>query len=317
MECTWPASRKIQEKVKEELLRGHELANQLRVVVGNGDGGLLAKGFVKKIMCSFTTSLSLLTGNHESKGEHVQFSTGSSTFALPTIVESSSSWDVLKTIKSRETFTDSSSSSKKRVQIFRIQEFSCGNLVFSFIPRKISHSWSRDAPDFIDDGHAWRKYGQKQILNARHPRSYFRCSHKYEQGCKATKQVQKVEDDPSLFRTTYFGNHTCNHRLLKPPELILDNVIGGSPIEESNSMFTITFENNNLPCELEHPFFSSNTSIEREIIKSNHVASSQSSSLSFDYLVQRDRPMLFESSELQSEDMAMMEYFAQEILPML
>ncbi|KAL6139020.1 hypothetical protein ACLB2K_064298 [Fragaria x ananassa] len=295
MECTWPASRKLQEKVKEELLRGHELANQLRVVVGNGDGGLLAKGFVKKIVCSFTTSLSLLTGNHESKGEHIQVSTGS-TFALPTIVESSSRWDALKTIKSRETFTDSGSSSKKR---------------------KTSHSWSRDTPDFIDDGHAWRKYGQKQILNARHPRSYFRCSHKYEQGCKATKQVQKVEDDPSLFRTTYFGNHTCNHRLLKSPELILDNVIGGSPIEESNSMFTITFENNNLPCELEHPFFSSNTSIEREIIKSNHVASSQSSSLSFDYLVQRDRPMLFESSELQSEDMAMMEYFAQEILPML
>ncbi|KAL6142400.1 hypothetical protein ACLB2K_060682 [Fragaria x ananassa] len=312
MECTWPASRKLQEKVKEELLRGHELANQLRLVVGNGDGGLLAKSFVKKIVCSFTTSLSLLTGNHESKGEHVQFSTGSSTFALPTIVESSSSWDALKTIKSRETFTDSSSSSKKR---------------------KISHSWSRDAPYFIDDGHAWRKYGQKQILNARHPslhifisRSYFRCSHKYEQGCKATKQVQKVEDDPSLFRTTYFGNHTCNHSLLKSPELILDNVIGGSPIEESNSMFTITFENNNLPYEQEHPFFSSNTSIERKTIKSNPVASSQS--LSCDYLVQRDQPMLFESSEsincrlpamteLQSEDMAMMEYFAQEILPML
>lgn len=41
-------------------------------------------------------------------------------------------------------------------------------------------------------------------------RSYFRCTHKPTQGCNATKQVQKHEQDPSLFQITYIGHHTCN-----------------------------------------------------------------------------------------------------------
>lgn len=36
--------------------------------------------------------------------------------------------------------------------------------------RKTSNSWTKDTTDFVDDGHAWRKYGQKEILNASHPR---------------------------------------------------------------------------------------------------------------------------------------------------
>ncbi|KAM5560690.1 putative WRKY transcription factor 70 [Rosa sericea] len=292
LECTWPASWNLQEKVKEELVRGHELANQLHLVFGNGDGES-AKGLATKIVCSFTNSLSLLCGNHDSKGKHIQANTSSSTVALPTLVDSSS-WVALEAIKSTEMLINSRSSSKKR---------------------KTSHSWSRDAPDFIDDGHTWRKYGLKQILNASHPRSYFRCSHKYDQGCKATKQVQKVEDDPSLFRTTYLGNHTCKHSLLKAPESILDNVSGGSPREESNSKFMITFENNNnFPYEQEHPFFSSYSSTEREIIKSNHVAGSRSSSLSCDYLVPPDQVMVFESSEPISKLPTMMELHSEDMI---
>lgn len=41
-------------------------------------------------------------------------------------------------------------------------------------------------------------------------RSYFRCTHKPTQGCKATKQVQKQEQDPEMFQITYIGRHTCN-----------------------------------------------------------------------------------------------------------
>lgn len=41
-------------------------------------------------------------------------------------------------------------------------------------------------------------------------RSYFRCTHKPTQGCKAIKQVQKQEHDPNLFQITYIGHHTCN-----------------------------------------------------------------------------------------------------------
>ncbi|TKY56379.1 WRKY transcription factor 70 [Spatholobus suberectus] len=61
-----------------------------------------------------------------------------------------------------------------------------------------------------DDNHAWRKYGQKEILNSEFPRSYYRCSHKYDQGCRATKQVQRDQDNPDMYRTTYIGIHTCN-----------------------------------------------------------------------------------------------------------
>ena len=38
------------------------------------------------------------------------------------------------------------------------------------ICRKNSQSWIRITPNFHDDGYAWRKYGQKVILNAKHQR---------------------------------------------------------------------------------------------------------------------------------------------------
>ncbi|KAL5581342.1 hypothetical protein UlMin_013784 [Ulmus minor] len=60
-----------------------------------------------------------------------------------------------------------------------------------------------------DDGYCWRKYGQKDILGAKHPRGYYRCTHRNARGCLATKQVQKSDEDPSLLEVTYRGRHTC------------------------------------------------------------------------------------------------------------
>ncbi|GER55705.1 WRKY protein [Striga asiatica] len=77
--------------------------------------------------------------------------------------------------------------------------------------RKSSETWIKESATLFDDGHAWRKYGQKVILNAKHPRNYFRCTHKFDQGCRASKQVQKIQDDPPLYRTTYQDQHTCTH----------------------------------------------------------------------------------------------------------
>lgn len=62
----------------------------------------------------------------------------------------------------------------------------------------------------IEDGYSWRKYGQKKILNSKFPRCYYRCTHKHFLGCKAIKQVQKLEDEPHMFHITYFGHHTCS-----------------------------------------------------------------------------------------------------------
>ncbi|XP_042460825.1 transcription factor WRKY19-like [Zingiber officinale] len=60
-----------------------------------------------------------------------------------------------------------------------------------------------------DDGFTWRKYGQKEILGAKYPRAYFRCAHRASHGCPAKKQVQRSDDDPSVYDVTYHGDHTC------------------------------------------------------------------------------------------------------------
>lgn len=62
----------------------------------------------------------------------------------------------------------------------------------------------------LDDGFSWRKYGQKDILGAKHPRGYYRCTLRHVQGCLATKQVQRSDEDPNIFEVTYRGRHTCN-----------------------------------------------------------------------------------------------------------
>ncbi|TKY64051.1 WRKY transcription factor 41 [Spatholobus suberectus] len=61
----------------------------------------------------------------------------------------------------------------------------------------------------LDDGYSWRKYGQKDILGAKFPRGYYRCTYRHVQGCLATKQVQKSDIDPMICEITYKGRHTC------------------------------------------------------------------------------------------------------------
>ncbi|KAI3832036.1 hypothetical protein MKX03_006410 [Papaver bracteatum] len=61
----------------------------------------------------------------------------------------------------------------------------------------------------LDDGYDWRKYGQKDILGAKHPRGYYKCSLRSAQGCLAMKQVQRSELDSSVFNVTYIGKHSC------------------------------------------------------------------------------------------------------------
>ncbi|XP_016453843.1 putative WRKY transcription factor 53 isoform X2 [Nicotiana tabacum] len=62
----------------------------------------------------------------------------------------------------------------------------------------------------LDDGYNWRKYGQRCILGAKFPRSYYRCKYWILQGCLANKQVQRSDDNPSAFEITYKGFHTCH-----------------------------------------------------------------------------------------------------------
>ncbi|THF99119.1 probable WRKY transcription factor 53 [Camellia sinensis] len=71
-----------------------------------------------------------------------------------------------------------------------------------------------------EDGYSWRKYGQKDILGAKYPRSYYRCTYRSLQNCWATKQVQRSDDDPTIFEIIYRGRHSCNetpHTAPLPP----------------------------------------------------------------------------------------------------
>ena len=50
-------------------------------------------------------------------------------------------------------------------------------------------------------------------------RSYYRCTFRNTQSCLATKQVQRSDDDPSVFEITYRGKHTCSQgsNSVQPP----------------------------------------------------------------------------------------------------
>ncbi|KAK9061006.1 hypothetical protein SSX86_018186 [Deinandra increscens subsp. villosa] len=96
----------------------------------------------------------------------------------------------------------------------------------------------------IEDGYGWRKYGQKEIHNSTSPRCYYRCTHKTIHGCKALKQVQKLEDGSHKFHITYLGHHTCptfsNHELVLDFEDFKNRHI----VSKSPSVITT---NNNTP----------------------------------------------------------------------
>ncbi|CAL9044143.1 unnamed protein product [Musa banksii] len=76
---------------------------------------------------------------------------------------------------------------------------------------KTHNTWCTVTSVPYDDGHSWRKYGQKDINSAKYPRSYYRCIHRKEQGCPATKTVQQEDGDayPPQFIVAYSMQHTC------------------------------------------------------------------------------------------------------------
>ncbi|KAG0519968.1 hypothetical protein BDA96_08G032800 [Sorghum bicolor] len=77
--------------------------------------------------------------------------------------------------------------------------------------RKDERIWTSDTYAPYDDGHQWRKYGEKKLSNSNFPRFYYRCTYKNDMKCPATKQVQQKDtSDPPLFSVTYFNHHTCS-----------------------------------------------------------------------------------------------------------
>ncbi|KAF8706992.1 hypothetical protein HU200_030519 [Digitaria exilis] len=107
---------------------------------------------------------------------------------------------------------------KKRVRRISsdesVKEGATGNPHHQHKRRKPGDLVSLETPVPHYDGRQWRKYGQKHINKAKHPRSYYRCTYRQEQDCKATKTVQQQDgstgtDHPVMYTVVYHGQHTC------------------------------------------------------------------------------------------------------------
>ncbi|KAJ8533167.1 hypothetical protein K7X08_016056 [Anisodus acutangulus] len=186
----------------EELIRGREFTRQLKEIIKKPLGGEVAEDLVDKIMDSFSETLSVINSD-DVRVVGTPFSSPEDNYSSGSCKSS--------TLKDRR---------------------GC------YKRRKTAESNIKESSDLVDDGHAWRKYGQKQILHATYPRHYFRCTHKYDQKCQASKQVQKIQDNPPLFRTTYYGHHTCK-AFSRVSQIILDSTMDG----DSNSVL-LSFDQN-------------------------------------------------------------------------
>ncbi|XP_062155519.1 probable WRKY transcription factor 70 isoform X1 [Alnus glutinosa] len=220
MGTPWPEKlSNTRQKVIKELVQGQECATQLKTLLHK----TLEDQLVSKILRSFTESISVLTS----------FESGEVCQNLQAVSHADSHCDDRRS-------EDSGESSRKRPA--SKDRRGC------YRRRKTAHTWTTVSPTVENDGHAWRKYGQKEILNAKHPRSYFRCTRKFDQGCRATKQVQRKEDDPQMFQTTYIGHHTCRD-ILKTPQIITEchgweSFLGNSesaiPSKEDGAVTTVS-----------------------------------------------------------------------------
>uniref|UniRef100_A0A7N0U3B3 WRKY domain-containing protein n=1 Tax=Kalanchoe fedtschenkoi TaxID=63787 RepID=A0A7N0U3B3_KALFE len=192
---------KITRAIEDELNAGHKSALLLRHCLLHADsisiddnetqGRRILPELLEKIILSFENSIAKLddSQDHHQKSEE----------------EVSAKWE-----------EDSGESCKRRASQ-RKGRRGC------YKRRKGSQSWTKLVPALVDDGQAWRKYGQKTILNSPFPRSYFRCAHKTNQGCLATKQVQQSRSEPPLYSVTYDGHHTCTHYLKSPSLFVADS----------------------------------------------------------------------------------------------
>ncbi|CAO2162881.1 unnamed protein product [Urochloa humidicola] len=55
-----------------------------------------------------------------------------------------------------------------------------------------------------EDGYNWRKYGQKQVKNSEHPRSYYKCTHP---NCPVKKKVERSQEG-HITEIVYKGSHS-------------------------------------------------------------------------------------------------------------
>ncbi|KAK6135342.1 hypothetical protein DH2020_030930 [Rehmannia glutinosa] len=184
--------------VVKELSQGRELAMQLQnhLNVQSSSSHETREFLLHKILYSYDKALSMLKHSRPGDG-------GSGDAPPPGANLDSSPASLAGSPRSdddsdQDNFKDNQASRKRKA-----------------VPRwtqKVNVSPGTGIEGQFDDGYAWRKYGQKDILGAKHPRGYYRCTHRHGQGCLATKQVQRSDEDPNIFEITYRRKHTCTPR---------------------------------------------------------------------------------------------------------
>ncbi|EAZ08666.1 hypothetical protein OsI_30936 [Oryza sativa Indica Group] len=211
--------------VVTELSHIKELVRQLEGHLGGSGSPDLCKHLASQIFSVTERSIGMIRSGHfdgHRKRSAAAVAAGDLDSATPSPLSDVSDLP-FKATKKRKTSTE-----KKRHQI------------------RVSSTGGVENPP-VDDGHSWRKYGQKEILGAKHPRGYYRCTHRHSQGCMATKQVQRTDEDAMVFDVIYHGEHTCVHKAVaagagKPETETDTNAAAESRLHELSSGLTVKIE---------------------------------------------------------------------------
>ncbi|KAL2331323.1 hypothetical protein Fmac_018904 [Flemingia macrophylla] len=200
--------------MKEELVEGRDAANQLLEILvcksnthHEGVEGLVlpfAEDLIRKVLRSFTNTLLLLNTHNDGSDEEVMYTT-------------------IKNVSSSVKCTNPEDKNESCKGFFNAKRRRGCH-------KRNAPTWEKDSSILMEDGYVWRKYGQKMTMNAKYLRSYYRCTHKYNEGCPAIKHVQRIQEDPPLYRTTYYGHHNCKTSLSS--EIMLE-----SAFSSDSSMF--------------------------------------------------------------------------------
>ncbi|XP_061339206.1 probable WRKY transcription factor 70 [Gastrolobium bilobum] len=240
--CPESVSAKWKRVIIRELLQGQKSATQLKVLLEKpfeDDGSFSSEELVTNILRSFTEALSIITSSSE-----------------PGCGGEVAHQNLLNSGENGTPFTSGDSGeSRKRSSPARKVGRGC-------YQRRKGAQTRTTLSNTTDDNHSWRKYGQKEIQNSKFPRSYFRCSSKYDQGCKATKQVQLTQENPDMYKIMYIGIHTCK-ATPKATHLVTDSSTWESFILNSDP-------DSNIPNEQDHHISSPSLTKKQEYPKENN-----------------------------------------------
>ncbi|XP_015968387.1 probable WRKY transcription factor 30 [Arachis duranensis] len=169
-----------------ELIQGKELAKQLCNLLSSSSSSSSKEILIDKILSTYEKALTMLNSDS----------------TIPNLINSHSSSSSINGSPSRSDLIDNDEEFKDKPPLKK---------------RKTMPKWTEKVKvcsktgleGSLDDGYSWRKYGQKDILGAKFPRGYYRCTYRNVQGCLATKQVQRSDEDPTMIEVNYRGRHTC------------------------------------------------------------------------------------------------------------